>query len=135
MPITYLYYNKDGYTSHCKDYREYQEWLLKRNQVRFTDNEGKKYDGKNMMHTLRLIRMAKEIASGEGVKLDRSAIDKEQLLNVRQHYYEYDEIMSIIDEERELAEKALNNSTLPEHINTDKINDILIAARKIAYKY
>jgi hypothetical protein len=27
--IATIVYNKDGYTKHCKDYREYQEWLQK----------------------------------------------------------------------------------------------------------
>ena len=29
--IGYISYNKDGYTSHCDDYKSYQTWILNRN--------------------------------------------------------------------------------------------------------
>lgn len=37
--LAYIVYNKDGYTEHCKDFREYQEWLENRNEVRTLIND------------------------------------------------------------------------------------------------
>jgi hypothetical protein len=72
-PICNIIYNKDGYTMHCKDYKEYQEWLDKRNLQRWVDVEthGQKIDGKNMMHCRRLLEMAKEIAEDKGILVRR----------------------------------------------------------------
>jgi hypothetical protein len=40
-------YNKDGYSQHCKDYKEYQEWIEKRND-RYVEvqGHGQRIDGK-----------------------------------------------------------------------------------------
>ena len=39
-PICFMTYNTDGYTSHCKKYWEYQDWVKKRNPARYEDNLG-----------------------------------------------------------------------------------------------
>jgi hypothetical protein len=33
--VCIILYNKDSYSSHCKDYKEYQEWLENRNESRY----------------------------------------------------------------------------------------------------
>jgi hypothetical protein len=33
-----LRFDKNAYSTHCKDYREYQDWLKKRNPLRYADN-------------------------------------------------------------------------------------------------
>ena len=45
-----LYVNKDGYSTYCKEYREYWDWVEKRNDARFenTQKHGKNYDSKNI---------------------------------------------------------------------------------------
>lgn len=47
-PVVHLYVNHDGYSSYCKDYREYWEWVEKRNDARYqnTLDHGKNYDAK-----------------------------------------------------------------------------------------
>ena len=59
----YLSFNKDGYSTYCRDYREYRQWEQDRNDARYrgTLAHGQGYDAKNMMHTLRLLEMATEI--------------------------------------------------------------------------
>ena len=82
-PICYMNFNKDGYSVHCKKYNEYQEWLKNRNTNRHVDvkNHGQKIDGKNMLHCVRLIKVAKEIAEGKGVIIERE--DAEELLKIK----------------------------------------------------
>ena len=124
-PICYLYFNKDGYASHCKDYKE---WEKNRNQVRYESNLNKNYDSKNMMHCFRLMHMAMEIARGEGVMLKRTW-DHDFLMDVRHHKYEYDELIERVSKEKEEMEMLMKNSTIPDHIDVDKVNDILIDIR------
>lgn len=45
-PVATMIYNKDGYTKYCKDYKEYWDWVDKRNDDRYNTNQehGKGYD-------------------------------------------------------------------------------------------
>jgi hypothetical protein len=51
-----VYYNKDSYSMHCKDYKEYQTWLETRNTQRYVDIQGhhQQIDGKNLLHCRRI---------------------------------------------------------------------------------
>ena len=131
-PICFMTYNKDGYASHCKDYKEYKEWEEKRNPVRYESNLNKNYDSKNMMHCIRLVRMAKELAQGKGFNVVRDA-DRQYLLDIRNHKLEYDEVMAQVNKEVEEMEEAMKNSSLQEEIDYDKVNELLIRVRKQFY--
>lgn len=131
-PICFMTYNKDGYASHCKDYKEYKEWEEKRNPVRYESNLDKNYDSKNMMHCIRLVRMAKELAQGKGFNVVRDA-DRQYLLDIRNHKFEYDEVMVQVNKEVEEMEEAMKNSSLQEEIDYDKVNELLIRVRKQFY--
>ena len=132
QPIIIMSYNKDGYTSHCKDYREYQEWVKKRNPIRYESNLGKNYDGKNMSHCMRLIRMGKELALGQGFNVERTH-DRDYLLLIKNHGVEYDDIIAQAVKEQEEMDAAAEISTLPDIPNMDKINQLLIEARTKFY--
>lgn len=131
-PICFMTYNKDGYASHCKDYKEYKEWEEKRNPVRYESNLDKNYDSKNMMHCIRLVRMAKELAQGKGFNVVRDA-DRQYLLDIRNHKFEYDDVMVQVNKEVEEMEEAMKNSSLQEEIDYDKVNELLIRVRKQFY--
>lgn len=130
VPICHMCYNKDGYTSHCIDYKEYQDWAKFRNPKRYESNLEKNYDSKNCMHSFRLMNMCIEIAKGESVKLDRTSIDREFLMDIRNHKFEYDEIADMIDKKKEEMDLAINQSNIPEKIDVDLVNDLLINIRK-----
>lgn len=132
-PICQLYYNKDGYVSHCRAYREYKEWEAKRNPVRYESNLTKNYDSKNIMHCMRLVRMAKELAQGKGFNVVRTE-DREYLLDIRKHKFEYDEVMAQLEKEKAEMEEAIKTTTLKEHNDIDEVSNILFKAREIAYK-
>ena len=76
--------------------------------------------------------MGKEIAEGRGIILERTE-DKEFLMNVRNHKYEYDEIMEIVMKDKESLDKAIANSTIKESIDINFVNDLLIEMRKKVY--
>ncbi len=82
-PLAIMSFNKDAYSQYCKDYKEYWEWVDRRNEVRYQDtlDHGKNYDAKNMMHTFRLLNMAAEIARDGVVNVRRD--DRDYLLKIR----------------------------------------------------
>lgn len=128
-PITYMFYDPDKFSSHCREYRQYQDWVKNRNEVRYESNAGKNYDAKNMSECFRMINMCIEIANGEGVKCDRSGIDREFLLDIKRHKYTYDELMEFLEEKTKLMDEAIANSKLPDSIDVDLANDILLNIR------
>ena len=128
IPICSMYYNKDAYACHCRDYREYKEWEAKRNPVRYESNLGHNYDAKNVMHCMRLIRMAKELAKGEGFNVVRTW-DRDYLLDIRNHKFEYEEVMEQLEKEKAEMEEAIKTCTLPDVVDQDAVNDLLIGAR------
>lgn len=130
-PICYLSYNANGYKNHCIDYKNYQEWVKNRNPIRYESNLNKSYDSKNVMHLVRLLHMGIEIARGDGVILDRGlAGDREFLLKIRNHEFEYDEIMAYVEEQKNVMDDAVAKSTIREKIDVNTINDIVIDIRK-----
>ena len=131
-PICFMTYNKDAYTCHCRDYKEYKEWEEKRNPVRYEGNLGHNYDSKNVMHCMRLVRMAKELAQGKGFNVVRD-LDRQYLLDIRNHEFEYEEVMEQLEKEKAEMEEAIATCTLPEHVDYDAVNKLLISARTIIY--
>lgn len=137
-PICFMSYNANGYATHCREYKEYEEWKRKRNKARYESNlEGEKsgdadmkYDCKNMMHCFRLMAMAKEIAEGKGVILDRTGIDRDFLLDVRNRKYGYSELQKRMLALKDEMDKAIENSTIKDDIDANMVNEILLNARR-----
>lgn len=132
-PICNIIYNKDGYTMHCKDYKEYQEWLENRNEARYveTQEHGQKIDGKNMMHCMRLIRMAQEIGAGKGIQVRRS--DREYLLSIRRGEIDLETLIEDADAAIAEMDKIFDNSNLPNKVDPKLVNDLLIKIRREFY--
>ena len=129
-PICFMTYNQNGYESHCKKYKEYQEWVTKRNPVRYESNLKSNYDCKNMMHCVRLIHMGKELAEGKGFNVVRTW-DKEMLLDIRNHKYEYDEIIEYVEKLYEETDEMSKTCNLPDTVDKEKVHKLLIEARKL----
>lgn len=131
--IGLLFFNKDSYSSYCKKYKEYWNWVEKRNDERYktTISHGKNYDSKNMMHTFRLLRMAKEIATENTIHVKRS--DREFLLDVKHGKFEYDELVNWATELKTELEMLYADSSLPERPNFKLINELLITVRTEFY--
>lgn len=129
-PICYISYNQTGYQKHCIDYKNYKDWEKHRNPVRYESNLNKNYDAKNVMHSMRLINMCIEIARGEGFKVDRRGIDRDFLLDVKNHKYEYEDVISILDRKKLEMDEAIERSTLPDEIDIEFVNNMLLKIRK-----
>ena len=133
-PICNIIYNKDGYSMHCKDYKEYQEWLENRNEARYveTQEHGQKIDGKNMMHCMRLIRMAQEIGAGKGIQVRRG--DREYLLSIRKGEIDLDSLIETAEAEIKEMDRIFENSDLPNSVDKNLVNELLIKIRREFYK-
>lgn len=125
-----LFFNKDAYTIHCKDYKNQKTWEKERNPVRYETNLGKSYDAKNMSECIRLVRTCTEIANGETYHVNRRGIDADFLLQVRAHAFEYDQLMDIATRDIENMEHAIANSTIIESIDETMVNDIMLDIRR-----
>jgi hypothetical protein len=131
--LALLYFNKDGYSIYCKEYKEYWEWVENRNEARYknTMSHGKNYDAKNMMHTFRLLEMAIEIGKDKVVNVARP--NREFLLNIKNGYYEYDELLIMAKQKQLEMEQAFENSDLPESPDLNMINELTFKLRDRFY--
>jgi predicted nucleotidyltransferase len=131
--IATIVYNKDGYSEHCKDYKEYQEWLENRNEARYveTQEHGQRIDGKNMMHCMRLIQMSKEIGRGEGIQVRRS--DREYLLSIRRGEIDLETLIELADKEIAEMDEIFDNCNLPNKVDKDLVNELLVSIRTEFY--
>lgn len=130
--LGFIVFNHSEYSRHCDEYRQYQKWLLDRNDIRYNTNKehGQKYDAKNVMHTVRLIMVALEIPKTKSVKVRRSSDEREYLLSIK--YGELD-LGSILDEwlnKSNGLKEIYDNSPLPDEPPFEFTNNYLLKLRK-----
>ena len=130
LPICQMHYDKDKYSSHCKDYKSYVEWKENRNPERYKENCGKQFDRKNVSHAVRLLHMGIEIAKGQGFNVDRTNIDRDFIMNIRLGNTSYEEIIAYIESKKNEMEELMKTSTLPDTIDVDFVNNLLLKIRK-----
>lgn len=132
-PLFIIYYNQAGYSSHCRDYKEYQTWLNERNEARYTDFEshGQGLDGKNMLHCRRLLDMAKEIALGKGIIVKRD--NAPELLKIRKGEVSLREILEHATTEVALLDDLYDKSNLPDRPDIRFMNELLRTMRQEFY--
>lgn len=130
VPICHIHYNKDKYSSHCKDYKSFIEWKENRNPERYKENCGKQFDRKNVAHAVRLLHMGIEIAKGEGFNVDRTNIDRDFILNIRLGNTSYEEILGYIESKKDEMYELMKTSQLPDSIDVEFVNNMLLNIRK-----
>ncbi len=128
-----MVYNKDSYTKSCKDYANYQTWLENRNEQRYveTKEHGQSYDGKNLMHCKRLLQIAREIAETGTMTIRRP--NREELLDIRRGKVELGELIEWSENEMNQLNMLFDDSSLPDEVSTELINETLIKIRKDFY--
>ncbi len=130
VPVTWMHFNQDAFQAHCKAHREYWEWVEQRNPERYATNaqHGRGYDSKNLMHTLRLLDMAGEIAR-EGVLRVRRP-NREYLLQVRAGEFEYEELVARAEAQLLQVQADFAASSLPEEPDRAQVNALLVQVRE-----
>lgn len=133
-PLCTFQYNVNAFTKHCQDYKKYWDWVRDRNQKRYESNLGFQWDAKNTMHSLRIMRMAIEMAEGKGLILDRSISgDRKELLDIKAHKLSFDDVKKLITETEAKMNIAFEKSKLPDEPNLEKLETILIELREDIY--
>lgn len=128
-PDAVVYYNWIEYSKHCREFREYQEWLECRNTQRYVDveNHNQKIDGKNLMHCRRLLDMAMEIAETGTLTVKRP--NAEYLLQIRKGKVSLEEVIDQAEADLKKLDDLFKNCSLPNEIDKDFVNDLLLELR------
>ncbi|TGE29952.1 nucleotidyltransferase [Hymenobacter metallicola] len=133
VPAAYLSFNRNGYSTYCRVYKEYWDWVARRNVERYenTVQHGKNYDAKNMLHVFRLLRTALEIATTGQLHVRRP--DREFLLQIRRGTFEYDYLVAEAEALVEQVDAAFATSPLPDAPNPAAATELLRRVRKQFY--
>lgn len=131
--LAVMSFNKSAYSKYCKEYKEYWEWVEKRNDSRYqnTMDHGKSYDAKNMMHTIRLLTMCGEI--GLTGKLNVRREDRAYLLKVKRGGFEYDELLRVAEDKIASINNAYTSANLPEDPDITALEKMLVETRRMFY--
>lgn len=129
QPVAWMTCNFDAFKAHCRAHREYWEWVGKRNENRYQTNasHGRGYDSKNMMHTLRLLDMAIEIAEEQTIHVRRP--NAEWLLQVKRGEFEYEELLSLAERKLEEVKASYAKSSLKNEPNFYETGELLLEVR------
>ncbi|BDS13801.1 nucleotidyltransferase domain-containing protein [Aureispira anguillae] len=132
--VAILSFNKDGYKKYCKDYKQYWDWVSKRNNSRYENTiaHGKNYDAKNSMHTFRLLDMAEEILALGKIRVKRP--NREQLLKIRKGEFEYQELINQAKAKISRIDALFDQSPLPMAPDKEKIEQLLVQIRTEFYR-
>ncbi len=134
IPRSYLFCNLESYSVYCKEYREYWDWIEKRNDTRYQNNlaHGKNYDSKNMVHTIRLLQMANEIIADQKINVWRS--NRDELLPIKSGEMEFQALMDLGDILMNKIDQNFSNCLLPEAPDHKLVERLLVEIRSALYK-
>lgn len=126
-----MYFNRESYSTHCKNYRDYLKWLKNRNEDRVATNKkhGQEMDGKNILHLVRLIMTAKEIPTHHHINVDRSS-ERDFLLSIKHGEVDLKKIVKDWSKETEDLKELYINSDLKEEVDLNFIKELELKIRK-----
>lgn len=132
--LVYLFWNMEAYSLYCKEYKEYWDWVEKRNDSRYQTNlnHGKNYDSKNMMHTIRLLQVAEEILRDGTLNVKRS--NRKQLLDIKNGNMNYDDLLMMANELMASIKSYCSTSPLPNVPDKDSAEKVLVEIREKLYR-
>lgn len=124
-PVGVFYFNSDAYSTHCKEWKEYQKWLKNRNELRYATNQehGQGFDSKNLSHSVRLITMAEEMAEGKSLIVNRKH-QREELIGIRLGKVNLKSLYLQLEERTKGLREKFNNSNLPDKVDKELIHKL-----------
>jgi len=81
-------------------------------------------NSKHAMHLTRLLLMAVEIMEDKGVLVDRTNIDRDMLMEIRDGLWTFEQVIELSDKLNAQADELYKTCTLPNKPNYDLINKI-----------
>lgn len=114
-----------GYRGAMAEWKQYQNWLTERNPTRAALEAKFGYDTKHGMHLVRLMRMAREILTGQGVIVKRP--DAEELKAIRfEGAWPFDKLVEWAGAQDAELEALKASSPLPKEPNRKKLAEVCV---------
>lgn len=135
-PSAIMYFNKDGYSTHCKLYKEYTDWKEARNEVRFKTNEkhGQDYDSKNIMHMVRLLNSAERIFKEGKITVRVSQQERQHLLKIKSGQEDLKSMVKWAELKSEELKQVCTDSKLPDTVDDNFCHELLVKIRNYEIK-
>jgi predicted nucleotidyltransferase len=110
-----LFYNLDAHAQARREYRQYWEWRLNRNDSRWQTQEtgDADFDAKNMMHMCRLLLSGRHLLETGEPMVVFSGKEQLFLMDVRRGKYAFDWLLSFAEEQTAEMEALYNSCELP----------------------
>lgn len=126
--LCHISFNALAFEHHLRDWSQYQDWLKHRNEARWAKvMEGKRgYDAKAMAEAIRLCRVGAGIARDGVFYINRENIDREEILAIKRGNVELQTALDTLDASIKDMEDAMANSTIPDGIDADWLNNWLV---------
>ncbi len=126
--IGFLIFNNDAFEYAKRQHKQYWIWRQNRNENRWQNQEKGllDYDAKNMMHTFRLFYSGINIMR-HGEPIIRFSGEKlAELLSIREGKWSYGDLIAKAESLFEELNTLKNNTSLPDTVDKEKVNQLLI---------
>ena len=117
-------YNLGAYKEHQKKHKQYKTWLKERNTQRYVDSSthGQKIDGKNLLHCVRLIDTAREIAAEGFLNVERA--NAKELIEIRKGKVNLSKLLEKAKIDIVEVEKLFEESNLKQNVPPTLVRNI-----------
>lgn len=126
--IGYLSYDQTTYNGAKNEWKGYWEWREKRNKTRLATEDEFGYDTKHAMHSIRLLRMGKEILEDGVVNVFRD--DAEELLTIREGKFTLSEILEMSDDLIADIDALYQNTPVQKKVDNNMVSHMLLEMYK-----
>lgn len=127
-----VYFNREAYSTHCRDYKSYKKWLESRNEARYKESrEGQQYDSKNIMHTARLIMTIEDIHQTGMLNIDMTD-RRDTLLDIKFGNVDLESVFNHYSDRASKISELKSESTLPEEVDLEFVRQLELNLRKWA---
>lgn len=125
-----VYWNREAYSTHSKEYREYQDWVKKRNPNRYLTNKQHKqdYDSKNIMHLVRLLKTAEEIPTQGKINVDRTS-NRDYLLSIKNGTIDLSDVIKGVQGKVDKIIELFEVSDLPNEVDLEYLRNLELELR------
>ena len=119
VPVFQMQFNTDAWAIACGKWKEYETWEATRNDDRWIDvqNHNQKIDGKNMLHCVRLIDVAIEIAIDNFLHVRRTPAEVIHLLNIKKGNLSLEQIIEGAEQKLKDLSEVYAKSGLPDSVD------------------
>ena len=116
------------------NWKQYQEWVTKRNPARAILEEKFGFDTKHVGHVFRLLIQGREILEDGTLHVMLKPEDKEFILAIKAGAYTYDHVLSLAELQMSKFDDLYKSSRLPHSPDFNKANTLLVNLIEDFYK-